>query len=416
VPPSSIAHRFSRRNQEILFVRRESGTIPLQTAALVKRVIRGVLAALVAACVVPATASADDGFSVNQAIVAPANAAIKQALDAGRAERSAAARVKQTAQARPIGEQEPPARAPGLPKGLQYTLDVSSATALGDTGYKTSNLPGGVDAVLAYGLSRYVRAYAGYFQLQEYPLGFDRGVVPVYLQGATMPVAHQDLHQEQVDVTTKDKFAIALLQNLVVLGRHSSLPVPVIVSPGYIARSADVGGNSDVQMVEINGFPQTVHLRSEEVKLVAFTVPLVSSPRMFVSYTAAPQWLVNTSGANQTNHMQLLQVFYAEYRLKGGTTAFIEPSRAANYLPPDQYPQHLASWIYGIAHSINSWAFVEGVVSTGTPTNVPQLGIKSVTCQMLPCAPSQVAPSLGGLRATQVQLMVGVGKPTVIPL
>ena len=261
-----------------------------------------------------------------------------------------------------------------MPKGFQYTLDVSSAWALGNTGYKTGNLPGGVDAVAAYGFSRYMRAYVGYFQLQEYPLGFDNGIVPVYLQGLGPPIAHQDLNQQQVDVTTKDKFVIAALQNLVVVGKKLPIPIPLIISPAYIARSANIGGGSDVQTIEINGFPQTVHLRSAEIKLVTVTLPLISSPKFFISFTLAPQWLINTNGNNSGNSAQLLQLLYAEYRLNESTTVYIQPSRVPNYLPPDPYPQHLASFIYGVAHNFNKWAFAQINVSTGTPTNYPATG------------------------------------------
>ena len=277
-------------------------------------------------------------------------------------------------------------------------------------------MPGGLDAVAAYGFTKYLRAYAGYFQLQEYPLGFDTGKVPVYLQGLGPPIAFQDLHAEQTDVTTKDKFFVALVQNLVILGKNLPLPLPVIISPGYVSRTASVGGSGDVQMVEINGFPQTVHLRTNQAKLIAFTLPLISSPKIFLSYTAAPQWNVNTNGANQTNHPQILQIGYIEYRLNDRTTLFFQPSKAPSYLPPDPYPQHLATILYGVAHNFTKNTFVQGTISTGTPTNLSVLGIKSVTCQQLPCAPSQVAPSLGGLKATQVQLIFGIGSPTTLPL
>jgi hypothetical protein len=383
--------------------------------------LRSLCPALVALGVflgVPASVRADDAFNLNQTLVQPANNAIKETLKAEKEQRArqAAEDAKQTAQARTIGEREAPAYDPGLPKGFQYMLDVSSAWALGNTGYKTASLPGGVDAMAAYGFSRYLRAYLGYFQLQEFPMGFANGVVPVFIQGIGPPIGQQDLHQAQTDVTTKDKFIIGLLQNVVIIGPHMPLPLPLIISPGYISRTADVGGTSDVRTIEINGFPQTVHTRSAQIKLVSVTLPIVSSPKMFVSYTAAPQWLVSTNGANQTNHPQILQLFYAEYRLDDSTTVFIQPSRVPNYLPPDAYPQHLASWIYGITHRFNKFAFVQGVVSTGTPTNYPQLGITAITCQQLPCAPNQVAPSTSGLKATQVQLMFGVGSPTVIPL
>jgi hypothetical protein len=374
-------------------------------------------------------ARADDAILLNQNLVTPANNALKEALkaekDARQAKADAAAALataadapKQTAQARPIGEPEAPALDAALVKGLNYTLDFSSAWPLGNTGHNNVTMPGGMDAVLAYGFSKHVRLFTSYYEVQEFPLGFDNGIVPVYLQGLGPPIATQNLNQQQIDVTTKDKFFITLLQNLVIFGPKLPLPLPVIISPGYITRTASIAnaGNGDTQTIMINGFPQTVHLRSAQVKLVSFTVPFLSSPRFFGSVTLAPQWNMNICCAQQTNHMQLLQLLYLEYRLSHNSTVFLQPSHVPAYLAPDPYPEHLASWIYGIAHNFTKNTFVQGTVSTGTPTNVKQLGITSLTCLQLPCAPSQIAPSLGGLKATQVQLIFGIGTPTVVPL
>lgn len=371
---------------------------------------------LAASCSGAALADPGEAQSLNATLVQPANAALRAELDAEKAQRAREDGAKQTAQARPIGEREATVHEPGLVKGFSYTLDLSAAYPLGNTGYKRAALPGGLDAVAAYGFTHYLRAYVGYFQVQEYPLGFDTGKVPVYLQGLAPPIAVQDLHAEQIDVTSKDKFLVALVQNLLVVGKHAKLPIPIIISPGYVSRTANVAGGGDLQLVEINGFPQLVHFRTNQVKLVAFTVPLVSSPRFFASLTAAPAWNLNLNGANTTNHAQLLQVGYVEYRLDGKTTLFFQPSLAPSYLPADPYPQHLATFIYGITHSFTKNTFVQSIISSGTPANRPDLGITSLTCQRLPCPQSEVAPAIGGLRATQVQVLFGVGTPSTIPL
>lgn len=384
--------------------------------------------ALAALAVAPAAARADEGLILNQNVVAPANNTIKEVLKAEKAARAAKAAAakaaatgdqpKQTAQERPIGELEAPALDPALVKGFNYTLDVSSAWPLGHIGRENEKFPGGVDVVLAYGFNKHLRVFTSYYQLQEFPLGFDTGVVPVFLQGLGPPIAHQDLLQQQLDVTTKDKFFISSVQGLVVLGKNLPLPLPVIIAPGYIARTASIAaqGNGDTQTIMVRGFPQTVHLRTAQIKLVSFTVPFLSSPRFFGTITLAPQWNMNVCCAQQTNHAQMLKLFYLEYRAGNGTTFFVQPSNVPAYLAPDPYPEHLATTIYGVAHSFTKNVFVQGTISTGTPTNVKQLGITQLTCLQLPCAPSQIAPTLGGLKATQVQLIFGIGTPTTIPL
>jgi hypothetical protein len=402
--------------------------------------------ALVAFAALPGIARADDALILNQNLVTPANNALKDALRAEKAARAAkidaakaqasadAARAqgsleatkteansddpKQTAQARPVGEPEATTFDPGLVKGFNYTLDVSSAWPLGNIGHENAAMPGGMDAVLAYGFSRHSRLFTSYYQLQEFPLGFDNGIVPVFLQGLGPPIAHQDLRQQQLDVTTKDKFFITLWQNLFVVGKNLPIPLPIIVSPGYIARTASINAqrNGDTQTIEVNGFPQTVHLRTAQIKLISFTVPLISSPRFFGTITFAPQWNMSICCAQQTNHAQLLQLYYLEYRAAKNTTFFVQPSHVPAYLPPDPYPEHLWSNIYGVAHSFTKNVFVQSTISTGTPTNIKQLGISQLTCLQLPCAPSQIAPTINALKATQVQLIFGIGTPTTIPL
>jgi len=351
----------------------------------------------------PVAARADiiDAQAMRTQIVEPANRAIREAMQA-----------KQTAQAVPVGQKERPLKTPGLPTGFTYTLDGSIAYPLGNIGYN-AKMTGGVDAAVGYGFSRKLRVQAGYYQLQEYPEGFDRGVVPLYLQGLSSPVALQDLSQNPADVTVKNSIFTAVAQNLFLIGGK----LPLIVSPGYIARRGTIGGHSDETLIEVNGLPQTVRLRTVQQKIVAFTLPFLSTSKMFGTFTIAPQWNLNINGANAVgNHMQLFELAYLEYRANDRTTFFLEPSRLANYLPNDEYPQHIPTLITGVSHKVGKMAFFQIVVSAGQPTNIAPNGITALTCQQLPCAANQVAPTLRGLKSSQVQIMFGIGTPSVIPL
>ena len=349
----------------------------------------------------PAIADVSDAQVMRTQIVDPANAAIRAAMQA-----------KQTVQAVPVGQPERPIDTPGLPTGLSYTLDGSIAYPLGNIGYN-AKLPGGVDAALGYGFSRKLRVQAGYYQLQEYPENFDKGIVPLYVQGLSSPINRIDLSQNPVDATVKNTIVTAVVQNLFLIGGK----LPLIVSPGYIARRGTIGGHSDETLIESSGFPQVVRLRTVQNKIVAFTLPFLSTSKMFGTVTLAPQWNVSTSGANAVgNHMQLFELAYLEYRANDRTTFFIEPSRLSNYLPNDLYPQHIPTVITGVSHKIGKIAFFQIVASAGQPTNIAPNGITALTCQQLPCAPNQVAPTLRGLKSSQVQLMFGIGTPSVIPL
>jgi hypothetical protein len=317
------------------------------------------------------------------------------------------------AQAKPIGQQEAPLSQPSLPKGLSYTLDAAMTFPLGNNG-SDGKLPGSWDGVLGYGFNRFVRAQVGYYQLSEYPIGFSTGTVPVYLQGTSSPIGRQAL--SSIDGTVKNQILVAALQLLVPIGHKAA----IVISPTYVARWGTVGGKSDDTLVmnPATGFPEMVHLRTFQYEAVAFTLPLVSSPRFFVTYSLVPQWLVRTNGFNQSNHPQLFQLGYAEYRATKTTTVFVQPSLLQNYTPIDPYPEHIPTFIIGATQRLKGPFYAQVQLSTGTPTNPQdkQVGVTSLTCQQLPCSPSQTAPSIAGLKATQVQLMLGVGTPSVIPL
>jgi hypothetical protein len=350
----------------------------------------------------PALADVADAQALSSAVIQSANSALEQRL--GR---------DQVAQAKPVGEVEHPLRKLGLPLGLSYTLDASIAYPFGDItgGNQQVRLPGGIDATLGYGLTPHVRVQAGYFVVQEYPIGFSTGTVPVYLQGLSAPIATTSLVGTN-DATVRNAILVLNLQTLVQIGK-----LPIVITPTYVARTGTIGGHSDVETVEINGFPQQVNLRTFQYKVVAFTIPFLSTPKMFGTYTIAPQWLVHTSGANTDNSAKLFQLLYLEYRANAKTTFFIQPSLLQNYTPVDYYAGHIPTLIYGFSYKFDRLFYMQGQVETGTPTNPHGgIGITAVTCQQLPCAPNQIVPTIGGLKASQVQLMLGIGKPQVVPL
>lgn len=345
----------------------------------------------------PAAADSTLGQALSDQLIPSVNQTIKAALH-----------NQKVAQASTTAE-EPQKHAPvGLPTGWFYSFDVSSAIPLGNTGAK-HRLPGGIDAVLGYGFSPTLHLQAGYYELSEYPVGFNTGKVPLYLQGVASPIGTADLSQAGADAATKNKFQIYLAENLVRIGK-----LPLVITPTYIARTASIAGGSDVTTVELNGFPQQIQFRTANIQGLAFTLPFLSTPKMFGTYTAAPLWLVERNGINQTNKAQMLQILYLEYRPTKSTTIFFQPSRVPNYLPEDAYPQHLNALFYGVSQRITRNTFVQLTIETGTPTNLTTAGITSVTCQQL--APCNPVPTTGGLHAAQIHLKFGIGSPTVIPL
>ncbi len=318
------------------------------------------------------------------------------------------------AQAKPIGQVEAPLKSPSLPQGLSYTLDTAFSYSLGNTG-SNGKLPGTWDGVLGYGITRNIRVQAGYYQYPEYPIGFSTGSVPVYLQGTGSPIGTQSL--SSLDSTIKNGILVTQAQFLVPIAKKGA----IVISPTYVARWGTVGGHSDSTLVinPANGLPTTVDSRTFQFYLLAFTIPLVSSPKFFVTYTIAPQWNVKLNGLNQQNHAQLFQLGYAEYRPTKTSTIFFQPSMLQNYTPTDQYAEHIPTVILGATQRIPKSPFYAQVqMGTGTPTNPPnnQIGISSLTCQQLPCAPSQTAARITGLKAATIQFMLGIGTPSVVPL
>jgi len=316
------------------------------------------------------------------------------------------------AQSVPVGTPKKPLPTPGLPTGWNYTLDVSSAVATGNV-HPYSSLPGGMDAIVGYGFNKHIRAQVGYYEIQTYPTGFNSGTVPLDLQGLG-PIGTTSLHAAGADINTKDKLLVANFSYLYDIAGK----LPIIISPTYIERAGTVGGTSS-QTLEIDGFPQSVQPRAAEDYLLAATLPLLSTPKMFASFTAGPQWLVNPTAANQTNHAQIFELGYIEYRISRADTFYWQPSRLISYLPPDAFPQTIFTSILGYSHRFNRNLFVQLTAQEGAPTNIPQLGITSITCVGINAAGTgcnETAPTVRGLHASQFQLQFGLGQPSVVPL
>ena len=368
----------------------------------------------------PLSARADvsEASALSAGLLAPANASLQHALRDLKEARAAAGVPKDVAQANPVGIPERPIRKPGLPQGFTYNVDVSFAYPLSNVGFNAGD-PGGVDAGFGYAFSRTQRFTAGYYEVQQVPVGFANVNVPFYLQGFTGPGTNLPnaslgtVNTGVADSTTKDKIFQVGLQNLFVIGGK----LPIVITPTYLTHTATIGGHADTQVIEFNGFPTVVRLRTEQEYLIPVTLPFLSTPRMFGTITAAPQWLVHRAGVNQTNHAQLFLLGYLEYRANRQTTFFAQPNRLVQYNPVDPYPEYTPTLIYGVSHHFTKQTFVQMTVLEGGATNYNhQWGIVSLTCQRLPCQQSQIAPQFAGLHAAEVQIQFGIGSPTVIPL
>jgi hypothetical protein len=380
----------------------------VQGAAMKHRVIAGVCALFCAsAAFAPLAARADvtEASALQAGLLAPANASLQRALQDIK-------NNKAVAQANPVGTPERPLRKPSLPQGFTYNVDVSFAYPLNNVGFNAS-MPGGVDAGFGYAFSRTNRLQVGYYEIQQFPLGFSNKNVPFYVQGFTAPgtaLAPIIQNTGKVDATTKDKILTVVDQNLFTLG-----PVPIVISPTYLSHTAKIAGTDDTGLIEFNGFPVSVRQRTEQEWLLPLTLPFLSTPRMFGTATVAAQWLNHLNGVNQTNKAQIFELLYLEYRASRSTTFFVQPSRLVQYNPMDPFPEYTPTFIYGLAHHFTKGTYVQMTVLTGGATNYRDLGITGIFCQNLPSC-STVATSRGGLRASTVQLQFGLGSPTVLPL
>jgi hypothetical protein len=401
-----------------------------------------VLAAVAAMTIIvpPLPALADGSENIyQQSIVPGANTVIKNFLDQERAarekaRRQASATSPNVAQAPPVSQQPigPVVALPGL--GFTFTAAISAANPSGNIGsYGKGWLMGGTDLSAGYGFNWSTRLLVSMFQLQHWPEGFNSGLVPVYLAGFRNPVGCADLSDgtacgpgtgRNINVATKDTFGVFMLEKLFVI-KSDKLPgpLPIVITPTYVARGGLIAfapGHNDVVPFTYNlpdGPVVNIPVRTAQYYALAITLPFLKTPKMFATFTVAPQWIVHTAGANSGNSMQLPQVLYLEYKPTSTTTLFFEPQSARDYLPTDPYPEHLFAYFLGVSQRMTKYSFVQAVINSGNPTNLGPdgvVGIKCLTVQQT--ITNSCGLAIGGLKATQFQLEFGVGSPTVFPL
>ncbi|MGA8098723.1 MAG: hypothetical protein WB810_08690 [Candidatus Cybelea sp.] len=376
-------------------------------------------------------AAADGTGDVFQKSIVPgANDAIKSIMSQPKPQKQGST----VAQAPPVNQ--PPLRTIQLPGDrIIWMLDFSMAAPYGNIGDygKQGWLMGGMDAVLGYKVNWSTKILASMFQIQHWPYGFNSGTTPVYLAGFQNPVGCADLSGgnacgpgtgRNINVRTKDTFGVFMLQKMFLI-KSDKLPgpVPVIITPTYVARGGQIGfspNNNDVVPFTYNlpdGPVENIPVRTAQYYAVAITLPFLKTPKMFGTFTIAPQWLVHTAGANVGNSMQLPQVLYIEYTPLHGTTLFFEPQSARDYLPTDPYPEHLIAYFLGISQRVSKYGFVQAVLNSGNPTNLGPDGIVGIKCLTVQQAIGNACGlAIGGLKATQLQLMFGIGSPNNFPL
>jgi hypothetical protein len=360
----------------------------------------------------PARADVSEADAISSGLLAPANASLQRVLSTLKSEGR-----DEIGQANPVGAPQAPIHRPSLPQGLTYNVDWSFAYPSGPINFSNAALPGGMDAGLGYAFSRTNRLQIGYYEVQQFPLGFSNKNVPFYIQGFTAPgtsLVPITQNTGPVDATTRDKIFTVVDQNLIVIGGK----IPIVISPTYLSHWATInasGPGSDLALIEYKGLPYEVHQRTAQDYFLPVTLPFLATPKMFGTLTVAPQWLVHTAGVNETNHAQIFELLYLEYRANARTTFFFQPSRLIQYNPMDPYPEYTPTFIYGLSHHFTPQTFVQMTVLTGGATNYSEMGITGIYCQNLPTC-STVATSRGGLKATTIQIQFGLGSPTVLPL
>ena len=401
-------------------------------------VLAAVAALTITASALPALADGTENV-YQQSILPGANTAIKNFLDQQhaareKARRQASATSPNVAQAPPVPQPRtgPVIALPG--ERFTYTAAISAANPYGNIGsYGKGWLMGGTDLSAAYHLNWSTRLMVSMFQLQHWPEGFNSGLAPVYLAGFRNPVGCADLSDgnacgpgtgRNINVATKDTFGVFMLNKLFVI-KSDKLPgpLPIVITPTYVARGGLIAfapGHNDVVPFTYNlpdGPVENIPVRTAQYYAVAVTLPFLKTPKMFATFTVAPQWIVHTAGANVGNSMQLPQVLYFEYTPTRTTTLFFEPQSARDYLPTDPYPEHLFAYFLGVSQRLTKYSFVQAVLNSGGVTNQGPDGIVGIKCLTAQQALNNACGlAIGGLKATQLQLEFGIGSPNVFPL
>ncbi len=337
--------------------------------------------------------------------------------------------------------------------GFAYSVELSSTLPYGKTDFPRNNLKGGFNAQVYIAPEKYTRLFAGHFSLDNYPVGFDTGVVPAYISNATLrsgPTGRTNcldvglggietcpghLHTFLQDVSTQDRIEIVSLQKIIYVAGL----FPIVISPTYLSQRGSVAGSDDRFLAwdPDRGTYHSLNVRTSQKKSVFLSLPFAASTKLFGVLTAGPSWNVNTTGNNQGNSAQIFEVLDLRYFATPTTTIFLQPSRLPSYQPVDPYPQNLATFIFGFNKKIGgpkSPFYAQGFVFSATPTNPPyghtgRLGVIDDTCVAPPATfqllcsryatidpRSNTATLFGGTKATSVNLSVGFGTPSVIPI
>jgi hypothetical protein len=401
-------------------------------------VLAAVAALTIFVSALPALADGTENV-YQQSILPGANTAIKNFLDQQqaareKARRQASATSPSVAQAPPVPQQRTGPVMALQGERFTYTAAISAANPYGNIGsYGRGWLMGGTDLTAAYHFNWSTRLMVSMFQLQHWPEGFNSGLAPVYLAGFRNPVGCADLSDgtacgpgtgRNINVATKDTFGVFMLNKLFVI-KSDKLPgpLPIVITPTYVARGGIIAfapGHNDVVPFTYNlpdGPVENIPVRTAQYYAVAVTLPFLKTPKMFATFTVAPQWIVHTAGANVGNSMQLPQVLYFEYTPTRTTTLFFEPQSARDYLPTDPYPEHLFAYFLGVSQRLTKYSFVQAVLNSGGVTNLGPDGIVGIKCLTAQQAINNACGlAIGGLKATQLQLELGIGSPSVFPL
>jgi hypothetical protein len=407
---------------------------------MIKTLFRTGVALAVAASIglSSAPAWADGNGDAMAGALGSANLGIKNAMNAQTAPAKPAP-VTQTSDGSKVAQVPPVQQSPigqqvGLPTGFGYTADLSTAWPMGNIGSTGRNWTyGGTDLVAGYGFNPTTRFVASTYQLQHYPVGFNTGQVPVYLRGFANPIGCASLDNTtgpqgnctptNINVDTKDSINLFMLEKMFFIGLPDGKKLPIVISPTYVARVSKIAqsaGNKDIVPFAINP-PDgptyyNTNTRTAQVYSLAFTVPFLKTPKMFGTFTASPGWLVHLAGANIQNHAQIYQILYLEYTPTKNLTFFFEPQSSRDYLPTDQYAQHLIAYFLGGSYRVSKNQFFQVTLNSGGPTNEGAYGVHSIVCDNLTqVATGNCATNIGGLKATQIQFQYGIGTPNVIP-
>ncbi len=355
--------------------------------------------------------------------------------------------------------------------GVAFTADIDSSYASGKLGYHANSLPGGLDVAAYIAPMKYTRLFAGYYEESFYPIGFDEGMVPTYVQNAAdgqgapgsagrtycgafgpskqnlvgvLPNCNTNLGAVQNgtnlhfqnDATTQQRVFLLSEQNIFWVGLFGMFKggfLPIVVSPTYASVRSSTQGGDDVFPAynPSTGTYQFLHLRSNEIEQILVSLPFADSEKLFGVYTIGPQRQVNLNGYNQSNHPQIFQVLDLRYFANDSTTLFFQPTILQSEYPVDPYPQRTVSLLTGFQHKLGgpkSPLFIQGLLEEGGPTNPPyghsgRIGVIDVTCVsnfptcvQNPNPRTNIAVTYGGFKASTFQLQLGVGNPSVIPI